>query len=294
MIHVADSNAVYYYHYDGLGSVVALSNSYGNSSYSYEYSAFGQPFGSDPNFTANPYLFTGRRFDYETGLYYYRARYYNPYIGRFLQTDPIGYSAGMNLYLYCLNNPLNFIDPSGLFSDSNDTSKKRAKKATEDALTSWITFKVEGSDTLHYTTLNSFEDFEEWLMTMFNNGIIVTFFEFVGHGNPDPDESGLVMGEDYFGVGDSDDWGWYGFNDYFCIFESIFASDIIIELEACYSYWLGEEFKELLPDAEVYGYTGDSQRWFYGVLETHASLWDSSSEWLPVVIPGVGPSSPKN
>jgi len=84
MIDVADNNAAYYYHYDGLGSVVALSNSSGNSSYSYEYSAFGQPFGSDPNFTANPYLFTGRRFDYETGLYYYRARYYNPYIGRFL------------------------------------------------------------------------------------------------------------------------------------------------------------------------------------------------------------------
>jgi RHS repeat-associated protein len=113
MIHVADSNAVYYYHYDGLDSVVALSNSYGNSSYSYEYSAFGQPVGSDPNFTANPYLFTGRRFDYETGLYYYRARYYNPYIGRFLQTDPMGYDDGINWYVYCGNNPLNYIDPTG-------------------------------------------------------------------------------------------------------------------------------------------------------------------------------------
>ena len=53
-------------------------------------------------------MFTGRRFDLETGLYYYRARYYNPYIGRFLQTDPIG--SGYN---YCGNNPLNFVDPSG-------------------------------------------------------------------------------------------------------------------------------------------------------------------------------------
>jgi len=76
MINVADSNAIYYYHYDGSGSVVALSDSYGNSCYSYEYSAFGQPVGSDPNFTANPYMYTGRRFDYETGLYYYRARLY--------------------------------------------------------------------------------------------------------------------------------------------------------------------------------------------------------------------------
>ena len=114
MIDVADSNAVYYYHYDGLGSVVALSNSSGTSIQSYEYSAYGQVAASDPNFTANPYLFTGRRFDYETGLYYYRARYYNPYIGRFLQTDPMGYGDGMNWYAYCGNNPLSFVDPSGL------------------------------------------------------------------------------------------------------------------------------------------------------------------------------------
>ena len=114
MIDVADSSAVYYYHYDGLGSVVALSDSSGDSCQSYEYSAYGQVAASDPNFTANLYLFTGRRFDYETGLYYYRARYYNPYIGRFLQTDPIGYGDGINWYAYCGNNPLAYTDPSGL------------------------------------------------------------------------------------------------------------------------------------------------------------------------------------
>jgi len=114
----ADSNTAYYYHFDGLSSVVALSNSNGDSCQSYEYSAYGQVAASDPNFLANPYMFTGRRFDIETGLYYYRARYYNPHIGRFMQTDPVGYVDGINCYAYCGNNPLGYTDPSGLFSMS--------------------------------------------------------------------------------------------------------------------------------------------------------------------------------
>jgi RHS repeat-associated protein len=59
-------------------------------------------------------MYTGRRFDNESGLYYYRARYYWPTIGRFLQTDPIGYADGINWYTYVGNNPLVFIDPFGL------------------------------------------------------------------------------------------------------------------------------------------------------------------------------------
>ena len=61
-----------------------------------------------------PYLFAGRRFDIEIGLYYYRARYYDPFTGRFLQADPVGYGAGINVYRYCANNPLGLRDPFGL------------------------------------------------------------------------------------------------------------------------------------------------------------------------------------
>jgi len=121
MIDAAGGNAVYYYHFDGLGSVAALSNNSGEIVERYSYDVFGRATIRDPGHGTretslydNPYFFTGRRYDDETGLYYYRARYYDPWTGRFIQTDPVGYAAGLNLYTYCSNNPLNWIDPLGL------------------------------------------------------------------------------------------------------------------------------------------------------------------------------------
>ena len=114
MIEVADSNAVYYYHFDALGSVVALSDLSGDTVQTYQYSVYGQVAVEDINHP-NPYMFAGVRFDIEIGLYYNRARYYNPYTGRFLQADPIGYDDGINWYSYCDNNPMNAVDPIGSF-----------------------------------------------------------------------------------------------------------------------------------------------------------------------------------
>ena len=79
--------------------------------YNRGYDDFGLP--NRVSNVGNRYLFTGREYDVETGNYYYRARYYEPNIGRFLQPDPIGYAGGLNLYTYCGNNPLNWVDPWG-------------------------------------------------------------------------------------------------------------------------------------------------------------------------------------
>ena len=128
LIDVADNNAVYYYHFDGLGSVVALSDVNNVLMERYAYDVFGRPMIRDVNGTeiaesafANPYLFTGRAYDVESGLYYYRARYYDYYTGRFLQPDPTGYTDGLNLYSYCGSNPVNFRDPLGLLREDYTT-----------------------------------------------------------------------------------------------------------------------------------------------------------------------------
>ncbi len=113
MINVSGGNETkYYYHFDGTGSVIALSNINGNVVERYSYDVFGEP--NRVSNIGNPYLFTARAYDAESGNYYYRARYYKPSIGRFLQTDRIGYTDGLNMYSYCGNNPLNFTDPFGL------------------------------------------------------------------------------------------------------------------------------------------------------------------------------------
>jgi RHS repeat-associated protein len=78
--------STYFYQSDGLGSVTSLSSSLGTVAASYTYDSFGNLTAQSGSAT-NPYQFTGRDFDSETGLYYYRARYYDPTLGRFLAED---------------------------------------------------------------------------------------------------------------------------------------------------------------------------------------------------------------
>lgn len=114
----------YYYHRDALGSVTELSNSTGAIIERYEYDVYGEVTIYDASDTVltssaigNPYMFTGRRYDAESGNYYYRARYFSYELGRFLSQDPLGFDAGdYNLYRYVFNNPTNATDPTGEFA----------------------------------------------------------------------------------------------------------------------------------------------------------------------------------
>lgn len=103
----------YFYHADGLGSIVALTDKAGKVVQDYWYDSFGN-LNDQKNRIKQPYTYTGREWDKETGLYYYNARYYDPMEGRFISKDPIGIRGGINLYSYVQNNPVNFTDPTGL------------------------------------------------------------------------------------------------------------------------------------------------------------------------------------
>lgn len=102
-----------YYHHDALGSTVAATiPGVDGAAETYTYGEFGESAGG-----SLPYQFAGYHYDGETGLYYVRARYYSPTLGRFLQTDPVGIMGGTNLYAYVGDDPLNAIDPLGLMPD---------------------------------------------------------------------------------------------------------------------------------------------------------------------------------
>ncbi|MBI5116613.1 RHS repeat protein [Candidatus Poribacteria bacterium] len=107
---------MYWYHSDALGSIYQMTDSNQAVARSYDYSAFGKII-SESGSLVNPFTYTAREYDSDSGLYYYRARYYDAGVGRFLSRDPIKskkVAAYGRLYLYVLNDPINNTDPRGL------------------------------------------------------------------------------------------------------------------------------------------------------------------------------------
>jgi RHS repeat-associated protein len=124
LIEESSSAFNYFYHYDGLGSVIGLTNASGKPQAAYAYDPWGSALltVTDAVGTKNKFRFTGEALDPGTGLYYLRARYYDPGVGRFLGKDGFGWLVRdprtANKYSYVLSNPVQYRDPSGRFPTS--------------------------------------------------------------------------------------------------------------------------------------------------------------------------------
>ena len=104
---------IIYLHTDHLERVIATTDQQGNLVHASLPDSFGKPQSGEPGPTNLG--FPGQYYDKETGLYYNNRRDYDPFRGRYMQPDPIGLAGGINPYLYAANNPLSYIDPSGLY-----------------------------------------------------------------------------------------------------------------------------------------------------------------------------------
>ena len=113
-LRAQNGTSISYFLADHLGSTDGLADSTGNVASQTAYDSFGNQTSS----LATRYGFTGRERDDFTGLMYYRARFYDPSLGRFISEDPIGLQGGINLFAYVNNDPKNLNDPLGLFPDN--------------------------------------------------------------------------------------------------------------------------------------------------------------------------------
>ncbi|QGQ93740.1 RHS repeat-associated core domain-containing protein [Paenibacillus psychroresistens] len=135
----SQGNQNYYYLYNGHGDVVQMIDSNdGHIVNRYDYDIWGKVINQSEE-VANDFKYAGEPLDAETGLYYLRARYYDPQIGRFINKDTyegdIKYPLSLNLYTYVYNNPLKYIDPTGHWGQPNNDFKGPIVNSDDDQ---WI------------------------------------------------------------------------------------------------------------------------------------------------------------
>lgn len=118
LLAVQQGGESYYPAYDGNGNVMALIKASNQTvAARYHYGAFGEPIETfEEGDIDNPFRFSTKYHDKETGLAYYGYRFYNPVLGRWPNRDPIGEEGGVNLYAFCLNNAIDNSDVSGLLT----------------------------------------------------------------------------------------------------------------------------------------------------------------------------------
>jgi len=144
LIAIKVSGAKKYYITDALGSVLALTDSSGNVTDTYEYGSFGELTISTGS-SYNPYRFTGQQWDEDSKYYYLRARFYQYSIGKFTQRDPVmrgsRQSQIIGKYVYANNNPILYIDPNGqyaIYFGTTDIKQSDCKQAMNSAVADFL------------------------------------------------------------------------------------------------------------------------------------------------------------
>lgn len=146
LLAIIDAVGTHYFAQDALGSVIALLDAAGQVAERYTYDAYGNAAFYDgagipqaSSLVGNRFLYTGREWLAEVGLYDYRNRVYSPSLSRFLQTDPIRFSAGdANLYRYVMNCILRFVDPFGLDLVLAGGGPQHQSNPNGDGGTTWV------------------------------------------------------------------------------------------------------------------------------------------------------------